>query len=288
MEPMEPKPEPTAVEQPPAPPPRVALRASLFAVAFVIALSTGAGIAGFALNHLTGRTEFVDLLVILAVAASFLGAGWVALLSVGRRPGEYLSLAVPGAKTWIAAVVLGLGTALWNGTLPARLFELAGSDYVEMLETMMANIEALATPLGLFILLGAVVPVCEELLFRGVILRSLLDRWSTWPAVGVAALIFAAFHLHPIHAVIALGLGIVAGWAMVVTGSVWTAVAVHATNNLLGVGAALIAPDFAVLPLWMVSVAAVVLAGGVALLRHAPEPPDAGGRSAWPTEPTDL
>jgi membrane protease YdiL (CAAX protease family) len=285
MEPLEPGPEPILEPKPPDPqpperPPRIALRASLLAILFVIVLSLVAGVAGLALNHLTGGSGFESLAGVLAIAAAFPGAGWVAILTVRRRPREYLPLAVPGRRTWVAAAVLGLGTVMLNITLPVRLFAM-DSGYLEMVEAMLTDLDALVSPLGVLLLLGVLVPLCEEVLFRGVILRSLLDRWSTWTAILVSALIFGLFHLHPVHALIAFVLGIAAGWAMVVTGSLWAAVAVHLTNNLVAVGTALLAPELEAVPLWVLAPAAATLAVGVVLLR----PFRTGGRAGPEARP---
>lgn len=260
----------------PPPPPKLALRATLLAVAFVLVVSVGAAVVGFALNHLTGRTEFLDLAAILGVGGAFVGAAAVAIWTARRRIGEYLPLARPRPRAWLGGVLLGLGTVLLNFTLPVRLFDWAGSEYLEVLEAMIANLRALVSPVGVLILLGLVTPLCEELLFRGVILRSLLGHRGAWPAILISSVIFALFHVHPIHALIALVLGITAGWAMVATGSVWTAFAVHATNNLLACGMALVNPEAEAAPWWVLAPAAVALAGGVELLRAGDERPQAG------------
>jgi membrane protease YdiL (CAAX protease family) len=252
---------------PPPPAPKLALRATLLAVAFVLLVSVGAAVVGLVLNHLTGRTEFVDLAAILGVGGAFLGAAAVAIWTARRRIGEYLPLARPRPAAWLAGALLGLGTVLLNFTLPVRLFDWAGSEYLELLDGMIANLRSLLSPVGVLILLGLVTPLCEELLFRGVILRSLLDHRGPWPAVLLSSGAFALFHLHPIHALIAFGLGVVAGWAVVATGSVWIAYAIHATNNLAASGVALLLPDAGAAPWWMLAPAAAALAAGVALLR---------------------
>jgi membrane protease YdiL (CAAX protease family) len=258
------------------PPPKLALRATLLAVAFVLVVSVGAAVAGLVLNHLTGRTEFVDLAAILGVGGAFLGAAAVAIWTARRRIGEYLPLARPRPAAWLAGGLLGLGTALLNFTLPVRLFDWAGSEYAETLEAMLTNLQALLSPVGMLLLLGVLTPLSEELLFRGVVLRSLLDHRGAWPAILISSVVFALFHVHPIHALIAFVLGITAGWAMVATGSVWTAFAVHATNNLLACGVALVNPEVEAAPWWVLAPAAVALAAGVGLLRARDERPQAG------------
>lgn len=291
MEPIEPErlPDPQSAAEAPAsvaaafaptsPLPKLALRATLLAVALLLVVSVGAAAVGRVLNQLTGRTEFLELSAVLGVNGAFVGAAAVAVWTARRRIREYLPLARPRPKAWLAGVLFGGGVVLLNLTLPVRLFDWTGSEYAEILEAMLTNLQALLSPVGMLLLLGVLTPLCEEILFRGVILRSLLDHRGAWPAILISSVIFACFHFHPIHALIAFVLGIVAGWAMVATGSVWTAFAVHATNNLLACGAALITPEVEAVPLWVLLPAAAALAAGVGLLRARPERPAAGLRS---------
>ncbi|HSL83237.1 MAG TPA: type II CAAX endopeptidase family protein [Thermoanaerobaculia bacterium] len=280
LEPVPEAPEPEAAPEgrpsPAPPPPKLALRATLLAVAFVLVVSVGAAVVGLVLNQVTGRPEFLDLAAVLGVGGAFLGAAAVAVWTARRRIREYLPLAVPRPTAWLAGVLLGLGVVLLNFTLPVRLFDWTGSEYAETLEAMLTNLQALLSPVGMLLLLGVLTPLCEEILFRGVVLRSLLDHRGAWPAIMISSVVFALFHLHPIHALIALVLGIVAGWAMVATGSLWTAFAVHATNNLLACSAALVTPEAGAAPWWVLLPAAAALAAGVALRRPSHALPEAG------------
>lgn len=41
-------------------------------------------------------------------------------------------------------------------------------------------------------------PICEEFMFRGVILRSFMQRLSFWPAAVLSSLLFGAFHAYEV------------------------------------------------------------------------------------------
>ncbi len=255
------------------PPPRIALRASLLGLFFVLGLGVIAGLAGFAIQAGTDASGVAEVVFLLAQAVAMVAAAVVAILSVRRRPLEYVPLRVPERRAWLGAVLLGAGVTTLSLTLSVRLLEAVDPGYARMLEEMAVRIETLASPLGLWLLVGAIAPLSEEVLFRGVVLRSLLDRWRMWPAVLVSSAVFALFHVHPIHMLIALPLGIAAGWAMARTGSLWPAVAVHAAANTLAVGGHWLAPELDAAPWWAVAPAIVVLALGATLLGPAkPEP----------------
>jgi len=72
---------------------------------------------------------------------------------------------------------------------------------------------------------------CEELAFRGGLQSALAGRRSPARAIGLSALVFAAFHLDPVRFPGVLLLGLAFGWLAWRTGSVWPSMAAHAVNN---------------------------------------------------------
>jgi len=98
----------------------------------------------------------------------------------------------------------------------------------------------------LAIVAGAVAPVCEELLFRGLLLRALQRRVSPTAAVVISALVFALAHpmLSPTWGTFAIvpalfGLGAVSGAAAVERGDLSASILLHVGFNLLTTVAAL-------------------------------------------------
>ena len=76
-----------------------------------------------------------------------------------------------------------------------------------------------------------VAPLTEEVLFRGVILRGLLQRFSTVGAIAISAMLFGLIHLNPWQFVTAVILGCVFGWWYVRTNSLLPSLAGHAVVN---------------------------------------------------------
>jgi uncharacterized protein len=100
------------------------------------------------------------------------------------------------------------------------------------------------TVLGVVVLALTVVvlaPITEELMFRGLLLRSFLRRMSFWPAALLSSLLFAAFHVYEVSTVLgavtlalsvgALGLGNC--FLVRITGRLAPGIMVHATYNAL-------------------------------------------------------
>jgi len=73
----------------------------------------------------------------------------------------------------------------------------------------------------------------EELLFRGLILGSLAARLPAGLAVILSAILFGAIHFDALQGSGALLIGLYLGFVTLATGSLWPAIAAHASNNLL-------------------------------------------------------
>jgi membrane protease YdiL (CAAX protease family) len=76
-------------------------------------------------------------------------------------------------------------------------------------------------------------PVLEEMLFRGVILRSFLRQHSRTAAILWSSAIFAIAHLNVYQAATALAIGIVCGWLYERCRSLWPCILLHALYNSL-------------------------------------------------------
>ena len=74
-------------------------------------------------------------------------------------------------------------------------------------------------------------PVVEELLFRGVITKKLLQCYSPWVAILLSALIFGAVHINPAQVLPAFFMGLAFAWLFHQTGSVIPGIVVHVLNN---------------------------------------------------------
>ena len=74
-------------------------------------------------------------------------------------------------------------------------------------------------------------PVLEEMLFRGVILRSFLRQYSRTSAILWSATLFGIAHLNLYQMMTALTLGIVSGWLYERCRSLWPCILLHATYN---------------------------------------------------------
>ena len=89
-------------------------------------------------------------------------------------------------------------------------------------------------------------------------------------SLGIAIItLFALFHLHPVHMLVAFLLGALAAVTVVVSGSLWPAVVVHVANNSASAVPALVESEA---PYWSIGFAlpgVLLIGGGLMLLfRH--------------------
>ncbi len=166
------------------------------------------------------------------------------------------------------------------------LLELSGLLEHSALEGFKETLDgARGSDLALALLAMAIAPALgEELLCRGWIQRSLEPRLGAAPSVSVAALIFGALHLDPVHALFALFLGLYLGTIASWAGSTWPSILCHGVNNTLAVLLAAGLPDGP--PHGAVgAVLGLALAAGV-LMVSRPRRGQQGAAPAHPVQPT--
>lgn len=85
-----------------------------------------------------------------------------------------------------------------------------------------------------YLAVGVLAPVAEEMVFRGAILRRLLDavdKRQAWVAITTTAALFALVHGNMAQGINAFALGLLLGWMYVRTRSLVPGVAFHLANN---------------------------------------------------------
>lgn len=79
----------------------------------------------------------------------------------------------------------------------------------------------------------AIVPaIVEEFAIRGVVMQS-LKKYGDWFAILMSAMVFALMHGNMVQIPFAFIAGIAIGYAVTITGSMWTGVLIHCANNAL-------------------------------------------------------
>ena len=207
--------------------------------------------------------------IVIAQVLAFGGipalAAWVRF---GAAAPAALGLHRPGLRALAGAACIGASFWYISLSLIVPLTDhLGGTEDLAHLETMVAE-----TPLWLVLVGMAVLPaVCEELLMRGLVARSLSESLGRVGAILVSAGLFALIHGSPARFLPMLCFGVILAHAALTTGSVVPGMVIHAINNVV---ALLLTterwPDLAARmeahPVVFLAAAAVVCIAGVALL----------------------
>ena len=91
-----------------------------------------------------------------------------------------------------------------------------------------------------YLAIGLLAPLSEEIVLRGAVLRSLLEkplltgrseRVNIWTAITISAFFFALIHMNPAQMPHAFVIGLLLGWMYWRTGSILPGVAYHWANN---------------------------------------------------------
>jgi len=136
-------------------------------------------------------------------------------------------------KSAIVFVFTGISFLFFNGSLNTLIYESGYlNDSFQQLESTFAPFYE-----GNFLLsfasIAIVVPLIEEIIFRGLIQNELRKHMRVLPAVLIQAALFGLYHLNLAQFIITVFMGIMLGLLCVWTKSIWGAIIIHGVNNAL-------------------------------------------------------
>jgi len=169
------------------------------------------------------------LLPVIGVSAALLAyaAAAAAMVLAARTGGFSLGVRRPGGRFVLAAVLIGISCWYLETEVVVALQRYLPGD-TKQLERAVVE-----TPLALSLIVLALAPaISEELVFRGVLTRSLAARRG-WLGVVVSALVFSLYHLEPPHMLGVLPLGLALGVLAVRSGSIVPGMIAHFLNNAI-------------------------------------------------------
>ena len=136
----------------------------------------------------------------------------------------------PRYLNWAVAIVIGVALSIFFSPL-IGLWERLLSAIGVYLPSISIPLD---TPLQLvfgIVVLGLVPAVCEEFVFRGGVLNGLREK-GVWFAVLYSSMCFALMHTNLQQLPYTFLLGMVIGWIVYYTKSIWLGVLIHALNNI--------------------------------------------------------
>ncbi|MDV6012814.1 type II CAAX endopeptidase family protein [Haloechinothrix sp. LS1_15] len=156
----------------------------------------------------------------------------------GNGPFRDLSLELrwDDVKTGLRFGALGLvitiaGVAVWT--------QVVGEDDAQSAIGALVADQPLSlyAALTVFFYLWLVGPICEEIIFRGLLWSSIerlqwrTERWGRFAAFMISTAVFAVSHLEPLRTTLLLVIAIPIGLARLVTGRLLASIIAHQVNN---------------------------------------------------------
>ena len=178
-----------------------------------------------------GEMTLFALAAILAVSLRFWGRMFNEL-NFSRPDPRHVWMVIAGTlpltfciSVWSMPIKLGWDTL---GEMFPILKMIDGANTMELIKGM-----ADTTPLWVMIISIAVMPaIGEELVFRGAIGRTLIANLGLWGGVLLTSFLFGWMHLHPVHALAVMPLGLVMHVVYLWTRSFWLPMLLHFVNNV--------------------------------------------------------
>lgn len=172
-------------------------------------------------NLLSNDTTLVLISVIgsALTIALFVWRKWVVLSRTYLRSNPWFTL------LWV--VFLGLGSILPLQWIYEQLNISLSMEMEEMFKSIMGNRWG-------YLALGILAPLAEEMVFRGAILRTLLNYFNGrmyWIPIIVSALLFGLVHGNMAQLLNAFLIGILLGWMYYRTESIVPGIVLHWVNN---------------------------------------------------------
>jgi membrane protease YdiL (CAAX protease family) len=200
----------------------------ILSAVFITAIARQFGVS------LLDSTAFV---LIGSIVPTILAAATAVVITYVRGNGPKIDLRfamtkedlVTGLKLGILGLVLTLGAAkLWAMVVGEKNATSAVGDLLSG-----SNLP-LAAAITMFLYVSVIGPVCEEIIYRG-LLWGAVERqgWSRWAAFGLTTVIFAIGHFEPLRTSLLLVIAIPIGIARLITRRLGASIVAHMMNNFL-------------------------------------------------------
>lgn len=133
-------------------------------------------------------------------------------------------------REWLlipVAVVLALPITLFLNMLIVTLMALFGKAYGLPIPAA----DTLSDLSVLFFIISISAGICEEFFFRGMVLDAYATRFGAKKGIVISAVLFGLFHFNPQNLLGPIFLGLMFGYLVMVTQSLWAGILAHMTNN---------------------------------------------------------
>lgn len=174
-----------------------------------------------------GTGDYSELTIVVTTISGILTLVVFVLLKWASADRVYLASRPWGTLLWV--VLFTVGTILPLQWLYEQMEVMMPESYEQVFSGIMSK------PSG-YLAVGILAPLVEEVVFRGAVLRRLLQAFGGklhWLAIFISAVLFGLVHGNLAQFIHALILGCVLGWMYYRTQSVVPGIVLHWVNNTI-------------------------------------------------------
>lgn len=143
-------------------------------------------------------------------------------------------------KNIVLILILGIGLNILFTiiNLLTEFYEFSPEKLEQLSKIIMGNSFFIS-----LLVIGIIVPIFEEILFRGLIFNELRQNVNIWVGIILQAIIFGVYHGNIVQGTYTFILGIVLGLTYIWFNSIWAPIALHVVNNSISVTMAHFLPN---------------------------------------------
>ncbi len=171
-----------------------------------------------------------DSIIPITIAGSALAVVFFWLILMAKKESfiRFTKTRTTSLNNILIAILVGLGIySLLYGILSFINVQQTFPEYMDFVSMIMSQENLLLTILSF----GLVVPIFEEIMYRGIIFNLLRENMSLTLALFFQALIFAIMHMNMLQGGYTFLGGILIGLAYYWTGSLWVPILIHVSWN---------------------------------------------------------
>ena len=136
-----------------------------------------------------------------------------------------------GLKCCVWATVIGIGVCLGHRIFFWIFIGFAEQSLRDIGEVVLTNVAMISTTVPGILYVALLAPVTEELVLRGIIFPVARQKRGNLYAIIISSIFFALTHMNGIQLISGLFMGVIIGYAIVLTDNVYIGIIIHAVNN---------------------------------------------------------
>jgi membrane protease YdiL (CAAX protease family) len=109
------------------------------------------------------------------------------------------------------------------------------NEFIEATYSDLLRADGIAEAILIIFIVSVVPAVCEEVFFRGFVMKSFEYKYTPFISALITAVFFGLYHFNPYGLIALIALGVYIGFATYMSNSIFVAMALHFINNFIAI-----------------------------------------------------